>query len=136
MEDDVEDGSWSRCSAILRIFGTIADLDEITRTLGLIPTHFHRRGDRQRVPALGDYEHDMWSYSPPVPAEEPLDVHIQTLWAHIAPHTDYLLGLKRTLTVDVFCCLASPGAQGIEVSHRSLEMFTRLEVPFGVSLVV
>jgi hypothetical protein len=78
----------------------------------------------------------MWSYTAPVPEDRPLDVHIQTLWNHIKSNTDYLLQLKDRLTVDVFCGYRSNcGSAGFEVSHESLEMFIRLEIPLGVSVI-
>ena len=140
MSDEVteqdEETYWFNYSSTLRIFGHIHDHDEITRILGLAPTYTHRRGDR-RSPRSQPFEHDMWSYVSPVPEDRPLDVHIQTLWAQLKPHRDYLMTLKERLTVDVFCGYRSNcGTAGIEVSHRSLEMFTQLEIPFGLSVIV
>jgi hypothetical protein len=145
-----EDACWFKSSATLRIFGPTLDLDAITRTLGLSPTHTHRRGDRRPHKPQSDdeckwyyddymwsYNDYMWSYDSPVPGDRPLDVHIQTLWAHIKPHRVYLMGLKDRYTVDVFCGYRSNcETAGIEVSHRSLEMFMQLEIPFGLSIIV
>jgi len=130
-----EETYWFKFSAMLRIFGQIPDLEEVSRTLRLSPTHTHRRGDR-RSQRWSPFEHDMWSYLSPVPEDRPLDVHIQTLWAHIKPHKDYLAGLKERLTVDVFCGYRSNCCTaGIEVSHHALEMFIQLEIPFGLSII-
>ena len=41
------DEYYFRYSATLRIFGDIPDLAELTRRLGVSPTHAHRRGDSQ-----------------------------------------------------------------------------------------
>ncbi len=99
--------------ATLRIFGQIPDLEEITRTLGLSPTRTVKRGDRRQYSSQF-FEHDMWMYKAPVPEDRPLDVHIQTLWAHLKPHQAYLMGLKERLTVDVFCGYRSNcGSAGI-----------------------
>src|ERR1700677_3702792 len=87
--------------AVLRIFGVIDDLDVISKTLRLTPTHSHRRGERTGPSRV--HEFDMWMYIAPVPRDRPLDVHIQTLWTHIKPHKDYLIELKSTLSVDVYC---------------------------------
>lgn len=121
--------------ATLRIFGVIDDLELISSRLGLAPTHTHRRGERRSASA-DPYKDDMWLYRVPVPKEAPLDLHIQTLWAHLKSHRTYLLELKRRLTVDVFCHYTTNAiCAGFEVSHQSLEMFTDLEVPFGVSIL-
>jgi hypothetical protein len=123
-------------SATLRIFGAIEDPDIISSCLGLEPTHVHRKGDR-RGPRSPAYKHDAWHYTAPVPEERPLDVHIQTLWAHLKPHKDYLLRLKERHTVDVFCGYrSSSGTAGFEVAPESLEMFLALRIPFGVSVIV
>lgn len=45
-------------SASLRISGAIADIEAITRQLGLHPTHVHRRGEFRRAGAT-PYETDM-----------------------------------------------------------------------------
>jgi hypothetical protein len=79
----------------------------------------------------------MWMYTAPVPRDRPLDVHIQTLWAQIKPHKDYLVGLKARLSVDDYCSYRTNAFYaGFEVSHKSLEMFIELEVPFGFSMEV
>ena len=133
--DPAEEPVWSRSDATLRIFGRIPALDAITATLGLSPTHTHRRGDRRRA-RFEPFPHDLWSYRAPVPEDRPLDVHIQTLWSHLKPHRDFLIGLKGGLTVDVFCGFRTNAlGGGFEVSPRALELFIELEVPFAVSLL-
>ena len=123
-------------SASLRIFGTIPDLHEITQRLGVAPTHAHRRGDR-RVPGSLPYEHDMWRYTAPVKENEPLHVHIDTLWNTFRERKQYLLQLKRNMTVDVFLGYRSNcDHAGVEVPYQSLEMFRELKVPFGLSIIV
>lgn len=124
-------------SATLRIFGTIPDPGDITRSLGLEPTHFHRRGER-RSPLADPWKHDMWSYQAPIERTEPLSVHIDVLWAAIREHKSYLLGLKSdAVTVDVFVGYRSNSdTAGVEVPYQSLEMFIELQVPFGLSIII
>ena len=79
----------------------------------------------------------MWSYSPTLDESEPLAKHINALWEKLKPHKEYLLGLKKSVTVDVFLGYRSnSGTAGFEVPCSSLEMFTELEIPFGVSVIV
>jgi hypothetical protein len=123
-------------SATLRIWGDIPDLDDISRRLGLVPTHSHRKGER-RGPRSPGYEHDMWSYQPPLEETRPLEEHILALWEVVRPHVEYLKSLKRTLNVDVFCGYRSNSqTAGFQVSHKCLDLFVQLEVPFGVSVIV
>jgi hypothetical protein len=131
-----EQESYFEFSATLRIFGIIADLDGITRTLGLNPTHLHRRGEKRGLRSK-PYDHDMWSYTAPVPVACPLQEHLAMLWKALQPHVEYLKGLKRSLTVDVFCGYRSNcDHAGFEVGHQALHLFTQLEVPFGVSVII
>jgi hypothetical protein len=127
---------WFAHSASLRIFGAIPDVDAITRRLGVVPTEAHRKGDR-RVSNAAPYKHDMWMYTAPVERSEPLHVHIDTLWNTLRGHKPYLLQLKNDLTVDVFLAYRSNcDHAGVEVPYHSLEMFTELQVPFGLSVIV
>ncbi len=134
---EVDETPYFSYSATLRIFGTIPDLDEITRNLGIPPTHFHRRGDRRSELHAG-YEHDMWSYRAPVDRAMPLHTHIDTLWEMIRGRTRYLLSLKSgDLTVDVFLGYrSSSDTAGVEIPYQSLEIFRELQVPFGLSIIV
>jgi hypothetical protein len=122
-------------SATLRIFGDIPDMDAISAVLGVQPTHTHRKGDSGR--GTSPYDHDMWSYAPPVDRSEPLHKHINALWVKLKPHKEYLLELKKSATVDVFLGYRSDcETAGIEVPHTSLQMFPELEIPFGLSIIV
>jgi hypothetical protein len=124
-------------SASLRIFGAIPDLENITRTLGLRPTHSHHRGELRGPGAGGLYEHDVWLYEAPVEKHQPLHVHIDALWSAIRQHKEYLLDLKKHLTVDVLLgCRSNSDAAGLEIPYQSLEMFTELQVPLGLSVIV
>jgi hypothetical protein len=123
-------------SATLRIFGECLDLDDITHQLALTPTNSHRKGDR-RGPRSAPYKLDMWSYTPPVPEEQPLEVHIDALWADIQHATAYLRALKHSATVDVFLGYRSNiDHAGVSVPAASLVMFMELEIPFGLSIII
>lgn len=79
----------------------------------------------------------MWSYKAGVDESEPLHQHIDSLWLALKPHKRYLLDLKKSLSVDVFVGYRSnSGTAGIEVPYTSLEMFTELEIPFGISIII
>jgi|SRR6185369_15213779 len=123
-------------SASLRIFGDIPNFDEISQTLGIEPTHTHRKG-QQRGQADSSFPHDMWSYTPPLEWSEPLERHINVLWTQLKPHKLYLKKLKESLTVDVFLGYRSNSdTAGVEIPHTSLEMFSELEIPVGLSIIV
>ncbi len=139
--EDSESSEWPELyfhfSATLRIFGVIDDLDAITSELGVTPTETHRRSDKRRPTSVHSYEHDMWSFSAPVPEDRPLRVHLEALWRVVRPHVAYLKGLKERMTVDVFCGYRSNcGTAGFEVDHQALILFNELEVPFGVSVII
>jgi hypothetical protein len=122
-------------SATLRIHGEDVPFEQISERLGVKATHLHRKGERRgsRSPA---YDDDAWHFQPPVPETEPLERHIEALWQVVRPHVEYLKALKKRLKIDVFCGYRSNcDHAGFAVSHRCLELFTALEVPFGVSVV-
>ena len=123
-------------SATLRIFGDIPNLEAISVRLGLEPTRTHRKGDKPD-PRHSGFRNDMWSYTSPVDKSEHLEKHIDALWERLKPHRRYLLMLKKSLSVDVFLSYRSNcDHAGIEVPYKSLEMFTELEIPFGVSIII
>jgi hypothetical protein len=134
--EDPAEPTYFAFRATLRIFGTIPNLDEVSHALGLAPTHVHRR-DELRHPSSRPYQHDMWIYEPPVKEGEPLHVHIDALWTAIRDRKQYLLDLKRTATVDVFCGYRSNSdTAGVEVPYQSLQIFQELQVPFGLSIII
>lgn len=124
-------------SASLRIFGNIPDIDKITQHLGVVPSETHRKGERGWGSKLPPYEHDMWSFTAPVKATAPLHVHIDTLWNTFKGQKEYLLSLKRDVTVDVFLGYRSNcDHAGVEVPYQSLEIFREFQIPFGISIIV
>ena len=61
----------------------------------------------------------------------------ELLWQVVKPNLDFLKALKNRFKVDVFCGYRSNcDYAGFEVSHQCLELFTALEVPFGVSVII
>lgn len=134
--DEPDEEIYFAYSATLRIFGNIEDLNDITINLGFEPTSFHKKGER-RGPKSSPYQHDMWSYEAQIDEDVDLEKHIDELWTKLKPHKEYLLELKKALTVDVFLGYRSNSdTAGIEVPYTSLEMFTELKIPFGLSIIV
>jgi hypothetical protein len=79
----------------------------------------------------------VWAYTPPVEEAAPLHVHIDALWEAIRHRKQYLLDLKQTVKVDVFCGYRSNSdTAGVEVPYQSLQLFQELEVPFGLSIII
>jgi hypothetical protein len=123
-------------SATLRIHGDGVPFEEISQRLGVQPTNLHRKGEH-RGPKSPAYYDDAWHFQPPLPETEPLERHIEALWQVVRPAVDYLKALKQRFKVDVFCGYRSNcDTAGSEVSHKCLELFTALEVPFGVSVIL
>ena len=128
--------NYFKYSVTLRVHGDEVPFEEISQTLGVAPTRSHRKGER-RGPNSPEYRDDAWHYQPPVPEEEPLASHIEGLWTVVRPAVAYLKSLKQRNKVDVFCGYRSNcDTAGFEVPHTCLELFTTLEVPFGVSVVI
>jgi hypothetical protein len=136
-EENEEDNYYFHHSASLRIFGDIPDFDFLTNTLGLEPEHTHRKGERAIIRSLGVLQTDGWIAQCDVAEDEKLDVHLDALWEKLKPHKEFLLELKKTHKVDVYCSYRSNSSTaGVLVDYRSLEIFRGLEMPFSLSIIV
>ena len=134
--EEPDEADYFAYSASLRIHGHDLPFQEISRKLGVKPTHVHRMGER-RGPSSLPYRDDAWQFQATIPETEPLAAHLQSLWEVLRPHVPYLRALKQAYRVDVFCCYRSNcDCAGFEVPHTCLEMFSVLEVPFGVSVII
>jgi hypothetical protein len=134
--EEPDEENYFRFSATLRIHGDGVPFEEIRERLGVESTHLHRKGERrgETSPAWLD---DAWHFQPLLPETEPLERHIEALWQAVRPHVEYLKALKQHFKVNIFCGYRSNcDTAGFEVSHKCLELFTALEVPFGVSVIV
>lgn len=79
----------------------------------------------------------MWSYQVPLDEAEPLEKHIVALQDKFKNKKKYLLDLKRKLNVDVLLGYRSNcDHAGVQVSHTALKMFTELQIPFGISIII
>jgi hypothetical protein len=131
-----DEENYFRFSATLRIHGVGIPFTEVTERLGVQPTHMHRQGEPRgaRSPVWKD---DAWHFKPALPETDALEDHIATLWQVVRPQVEYLKTLKQQFELSVFCgYLSNCDTAGFEVSHKCLELFTALEVPFGVSVIV
>jgi hypothetical protein len=135
-DEEPDDETYFAHSAGLRIHGQDLPFLKIAEQLQVEPTHIHRKGER-KGPRSPGYRDDAWHFSPTVAETEPLQVHIEALWQVVKPHIEYLKSLKQRYHVDVVLGYRSNCDQaGIEVPHTSLELFTALEVRFGVSIII
>lgn len=139
-----EDAAYFAFSATLRIHGTDIGVDDITQALALTPTYCHRSG-QLRSKTIGKSESssarrfydDAWHYSPDLPDEAPLDMHLQLLWSDIAPSESYLVDLKSKHQIDVFCGYRSNCDQsGFQLSPKSFAIFTTLDISCEMSVII
>jgi len=134
--DEPDEPTYFAYSATLRISGGDLDLEKITRKIGAKPTSSRRKGER-KAPTSPPFREDSWLFQPDIPEAHPLEDHIDALWRQIGPARDYLIALKQSAKIDVFLGYRSnTDHAGIEVPYTSLEMFTSLEIPFGISIII
>jgi uncharacterized protein DUF4279 len=125
---------WFAFNVTLRIHGDQLNFFEISKKLGLVASHQHRRVEAKKTKGL--WEDDAWHYKPPIDESQSLSEHLMALWETIKPHVEYLRALKRIHKVDIFCGYRSNNqTAGFEVDYRCLEMFIALEIPFGISII-
>ena len=123
-------------TACLRIVADDLPHDEITRTLGVQPTMWRKRGDR-RYPGSTPAKDAAWHFQPAVPEECELSEHLRALWQVIEPHVAYLRDLKARTRIDIFCGYRSNhGGTGFEVAPDALKPFVALDIPFGISVII
>ncbi len=134
--EEPDEPAYFHFSVTLRIHGQNVPFSEISNQLGVQPTHIHRKGERRSKSHKG-YNDDAWQFAPSLSETESLERHIEALWQIIRPQVAYIKSLKQQFKVDVFCGYRSNSdTAGFEVSHKCLELFTALEVPFGVSIII
>jgi hypothetical protein len=134
--DEPDEPIYFAFSASLRIYGDGLPFDKISSQLGVQPTYMHRKGE-QRHPRSPPWPDDAWHFRPSLAETTELAAHIDALWEVLKPHVAYLQSLKQRYKVDVFCGYRSNCDQaGLEVPHTSLELFTALGIPFGVSIII
>ncbi len=131
-----DDEIYFACSATLRIHGMDLPFDEISKRLGSEPTHVHRKSDRTGTHSR-PFKSDAWHFQPALPESAKLEMHLHALWKQFKPRARYLRSLKKRYDVDVFCGYRSNcDHAGLDLEHSSLEIFTALEVPFRLSIIV
>jgi hypothetical protein len=110
---------------------------EIEQVTGLKATDCHLKGEVKIEKTGKTWGGDMWLLESPLPEEDSLSDHLYWLAEQILPHLDYFLRLKESgVELDIFCGYRSNcWHAGFEVEHEALELFTKLKVPFGISVI-
>jgi len=116
------------------IVGTGLDIDGISQSLGMSPTHSHRVGD---VDTLGrPFQHDMWSLQSELPETEPPDTHLKSLRQKLQPHYDFITSLKSKAEIHIYCGYNCESEQdGFILSAESLMIFTELGIPMELHVL-
>ena len=129
-----DERSYFAHSATLRIHGKSLPFKAIEEALGVPPSHTHVTGERRRRSSRA-FSDDAWHYAAPVAEDAELTEHLRCLWRTVEPAVAYLLALNAN--VDVFCGYRSNNnSGGFAVEPDALQIFTALNVPFGVSVIV
>lgn len=148
--DEPDESPYIHSSATLRIFGcepsfrphnapddAVVSLDfaEIESRLGVAATRHFRQGETRAGARI--QRCDVWFYESSLAEDRPLSEHVDAVWAAVRAGADFLRTLKETVSVSVFLGYRSNDDKaGVVVPHASLEMFTTLEVPFELSIIV
>jgi hypothetical protein len=123
--------------ACLRIFSEAGlDFERLASTFGVAPTLARRRGEGSGPNGLG-LEGDLWLYRPSLAESEPLYRHVDALWAVLRPHVELVRGLKLVAQVQVLLGFSSNvDHAGLSLPSASLQLFSALELPLELSVVV
>jgi hypothetical protein len=125
-ELDPDERQFFQYGATLRIVGHGMDFQEISEQLGIQPTYTHQEGDQ--------YAADMWCYSTSLDGLWDLDFHLKALRDALAGRKSHLRAIKRRYNVDIFCVYDGTvcHAGSFYIAPENLQMFTELEIAFGV----
>jgi hypothetical protein len=135
-------GPIESAKASLSIYGEDLDPDEITRVLGLVPTHSHRRGDRRgpnSPPAkVGFWGYEVDSAEPNEAAGErpdPADLVLGRLLDRLPSDPALWARLGQQYQMRIFFCIAFKGYnKGFGLSARNIQRAAVLGVPLDFDL--
>ena len=125
--------------AALTIQGPHLDLENISSTLGIEPSHNHKVGDLIAKHSKRKHKHDMWSVDAPLDKQKPMDEHLNWLAQHLRPHYDFIRSLKSQDEVEiyVYCGFTFYDFEaGLSLSPEALSIFTDLGISMEVSVLV
>jgi len=134
MQDYVRQLVTSSSGASFRVQGKALDLEAITRTLGISPSHSHKMGDPG--PLSRPYALDMWMLSAPLDKALPLEAHLIWLSDVLAPHHQFLNSIREVSEIDIYCHYAFYSDQnGFTLSPQALKVFMDLGLPLDIGLL-
>jgi hypothetical protein len=114
------------------------DPDAVTRTLGLMPTWSHRRGDSRgnASPRLsGVFAEGLWSYQTESQGSDLPSKLLDLVWrlvpANLAALRD--AGHRMDILIGLF---VSEGTGGIELPPKVTKALAEREIPLGISIYV
>jgi hypothetical protein len=135
-------GPIEAAGASLCIHGEDLDPDEITRILGLPPTHRHRRGDRHG-PKSRPARMGFWGYGVDSAEldeavgdpREPADLVLGRLLDRLPSDPSLWAGLVQQYQMRIFFCISFEGYnKGFGLSARNLRRAAALGVPLDFDL--
>jgi hypothetical protein len=116
------------------IQGENLDLEAISSTLKLSPTHTHRKGDLSRLREA--YPHDMWSLTAPISKDKPLDSHLKWLSTQLEPSRDFIIALKDDADIYIYCGYTADREQsGFSISPEALAIFVKLDISMDMNIL-
>jgi hypothetical protein len=117
------------------ISGVGLNIEDISRVLGLAPTHVHRVGEPNMIGK--PFPHDMWMLNSELSGTEPLDAHLMWLIKKLRPHYDFIKSLKSNAELSVYCGLNCKNDQcGFSLRPEALAIFTELGIPMEVTILI
>jgi len=121
-------------SAGLRIMGKGLEHEEVSRKLGLVPSHTHHAGELDKFGA--PYPQDMWLLESPLGKRKHLDTHLKWLGQQLKPSLGQLKTLKKKYKIDVFCTYTGEGDGGLSLSPAALSIFPDLGIKLELSIIL
>jgi hypothetical protein len=129
-------GIYRNCYVTLRVFGKDLDFDRITKGLGIMPEHVHRKGERL-TPTAKPFESDTWQMRATVAKDRELKEHVLWMQSTLSAKTTYLRRLAGKYSVDLYCSYHSNGGQGlVTVPPDVLSWCGKVGIPLTLSIAL
>jgi hypothetical protein len=116
------------------VAGIGLDIEGISRTLKLEPSHTHRAGEPNMIGKL--FPHDMWRLETSLSEVDSLDAHLKWLQERLNPYYDFIQSLKTNAEISIYCGINCDSDQcGFSLTPEALSIFTELGIKMEVTVL-
>ncbi len=102
----------------LRVFSAVLTCAEVSKFLGLQPTHCHEKGDYINKKSTAIRNESLWIFSPELSGS--LEHQLEALADVLLKHKDGILAVASKATLEFYCGISTENGQGNTFLSKSL----------------